>query len=84
MTSVEKIRDMVSHRVVFGYEDGTTITGYVSACRPAAGLVRTLSLTRVEITDPEGNVIEKHRELVVVPSVLVGCKIAEGPSASTL
>lgn len=82
MTSVGKIRDTISHRVVFAYEDGTTITGYVSACRPAIGPVRTVSLSRVEIADTDGNVFETHRELVVVPTVLVGYRIAEGPSAS--
>lgn len=83
MTSFDSLRDLVSHRVTYTYEDGTTLTGYVAACRPAMGPVRVMALTRVEIADATGQILEKHRELVVVPSVLVGYARTEGPSAST-
>lgn len=81
MTTTDTLRDLISHRVAFGYENGTTLTGYVSACRPAQGTVSIVALTRVEITDEMGNLLEQHRELVVIPSVLTNHRIAEGPSA---
>ena len=41
----------------------------------------TIALTRVEISNSKGEVIERHRELSVVPSVMVHYGTAEGPSA---
>ncbi len=78
---MDKLRDLVSHRVTFAYENETFLTGYVAACRPAEGPVRILQLSRVEITDDRGVILEQHRELVVIPSVLIDYRVAEGPSA---
>lgn len=78
----DRLRDLVSHRVTFKYENGAKITGYVAACRPAQGPVLVMALTRAEVTNEAGEIIEQHRELVVVPSVLVGHGLTEGPSAA--
>lgn len=82
MSVNDKLRDLVSHRVTFQFENGARLVGYVAACRPAQGPVLTMALTRVEIQDDQGKLIEQHRELVVVPSVLVSYQLTEGPSAS--
>lgn len=82
MSVNDKLRDLVSHRVTFQYENGARLTGYVAACRPAQGPVLTMALTRVEIVDEHGKPVEQHRELVVVPAVLVSYHLTEGPSAS--
>lgn len=78
----DKLRDLVSHRVTFEYENGASISGYVAACRPAQGEVLLMTLTRVQITDGGGNIVEQHREMTVVPQVLVGYRLTEGPSAA--
>lgn len=78
----DKLRDLVSHRVTFEYENGSSITGYVAACRPAQGEVLLMTLTRVQVADDGGNVVEQHRELTLVPQVLVGYRLTEGPSAA--
>ena len=81
MSASTHLRDLVSHRVTFDYENGCHVTGYVSTVRPAEGDPMIMALTRVEITNDAGEVIERHRELVVVPSVLVSYRATEGPSA---
>ncbi|HPH28447.1 MAG TPA: hypothetical protein PLA87_16475 [Pseudomonadota bacterium] len=81
MSASKNLRDLVSHRVTFEYENGCIITGYVSTVRPPEGDVMTIALTRVEISNSKGEVIERHRELSVVPSVMVHYGTAEGPSA---
>jgi hypothetical protein len=82
MSANDRLRDLVSHRVTFEYENGAQITGYVAACRPAQGPVLAMALTRAEIQNERGQIIEHHRELVVVPSVLVSYRLTEGPSAA--
>jgi hypothetical protein len=82
MSSSQSLRDLVSHRVTFEFENGLHLTGYVATVRPQTGDVLTMALTRVEIADAKGEVIERHRELVIVPSVLTSYSLAEGPSAA--
>lgn len=81
MSASKHLRDLVSHRVTFDFENGCHLTGYVSTVRPAEGEVLTMALTRVEISTDAGEIIERHRELVVVPSVLTNYRLTEGPSA---
>ena len=81
MSASQSLRDLVSHRVTFDFENGCHLTGYVSTVRPAEGEVLTMALTRVEISNDAGEVLERHRELVVVPSVLTNYRLTEGPSA---
>jgi hypothetical protein len=81
MSMSQSLRDLVSHRVTFDFENGLHLTGYVATVRPQTGDVLTMALTRVEISDDKGEVIERHRELVIVPSVLTNYSLTEGPSA---
>lgn len=75
------LRDLVSHRVTFDYDNGCHVTGYVATARPPEGRVLTLVLSHVDICNSVGDIIERHREMVVVPSVLVNYRQTEGPSA---
>ena len=77
----QSLRDLVSHRVTFDFENGHHLTGYVATVRPPEGEVVTMALTRVEISNDAGEVIERHRELVIVPSVMTNYRLTEGPSA---
>lgn len=77
----DRLRDLVSHRVTFDFENGCHLTGYVATVRPPEGEVLTLALTRVEITNDAGEVVERHREMVIIPSVLTNYCVTEGPSA---
>lgn len=77
----DRLRDLVSHRVTFDFENGCHLTGYVATVRPPEGEVLTLALTRVEITNNAGEVVERHREMVIIPSVLTNYSVTEGPSA---
>ncbi|HMU38607.1 MAG TPA: hypothetical protein PKE31_06305 [Pseudomonadota bacterium] len=81
MSSHKHLRDLVSHRVTFDYDNGCHITGYVATVRPAEGDVLTIVLTHVEVATSAGDIIERHREMVIVPSVLVNYRQTEGPSA---
>ena len=81
MSMSEDLRNMVSHRVTFDYENGHHLTGYVATVRPNSGDVVSMALTRVEITNSAGEVVERHREMVVIPSVMTGFRSTEGPSA---
>jgi recombinational DNA repair protein RecT len=81
MSLSKHLRDLVSHRVTFDYENGCHITGYVATVRPAEGEVLTIVLSHVEVSNDAGDVIERHREMVVVPSVLTNYRQTEGPSA---
>lgn len=77
----QSLRDLVSHRVTFDFENGHHLTGYVATVRPPEGEVVTMALTRVEISNDAGEVIERHREMVLVPSVMTNYRLTEGPSA---
>ena len=79
----DKLRDTVSHRMTFSYENGTSVTGYVAACRPAEGHVQVMVISRAEIIDSNGTIIENHKEMLIVPSVLTHYSITEGPSAKS-
>jgi hypothetical protein len=79
MADYTKLREMVSHRVSFEFDTGARVVGYLTACKPASGQVQLVSLAKAEIIDATGRVLESHDSLVVVPNVLVGMKVAEGP-----
>jgi len=80
MPQYAKLRDYVSHRLTFDYDSGARIVGYVTACKPPSGPVQLINLTRVEIHDATGRVLETHETLSLVPNVLVGWRVTEGPS----
>ena len=50
-------------------------------CIRDRGEVLTIVLSHVEVSNDAGDVIERHREMVVVPSVLTNYRQTEGPSA---
>ena len=83
MPQYEQLRQMVSHRVAFDYDTGARIIGYVTSCLPAAGAVQIVNLARAELVDATGRILETHEALSIVPNVLVGVRITEGPSGRT-
>jgi hypothetical protein len=80
MPDYGKLRDMVSHRVTFEYDSGARIVGYLTACQPPEGPVQLVNLTRAELLDATGKLLETHATLSLVPNVLSGVRITEGPS----
>ena len=81
MPNYDKLRELVSHRVTFDYDTGAKIVGYVAATKPATGPVQVLVMSRVDILDDKGRVIEHHDEFSFVPNVLVSFRLTEGPSS---
>ena len=79
MPDYSKLPNMVSHRVSFDYDTGARIVGYLAGCKPATGPVQCVLLSRVDIIDQNGAVIEHHDELSLVPNLLVSFRITEGP-----
>jgi hypothetical protein len=80
MPQYGRIRDFVSHRVTFEYDTGARIVGYVTACKPPSGNVQVVVMTRVDILDSAGKVLEHHDQFSFVPNALVGFRVTEGPS----
>ena len=81
MADYKKLRDMVSHRVTFEYDTGAKIVGYVAACKPPSGPVQIVVLSRADIVDGNGRVLEHHDEMSFVPNLLTAYRLTEGPSA---
>ena len=79
MPNYAQIRQMVSHRVTFEYDTGAKIVGYLAACRPSTGPVQVVTLSRAEVLDATGEVVERRNELTLVPNALVGVRLTEGP-----
>ena len=48
------------------------IVGYIAACKPATGPVQVVVMSRVDILDDKGRVLEHHDEFSFVPNVLSG------------
>lgn len=84
MPDYSKLRELVSHRVVLEYDTGARIVGYLSACRPDNGPVQLVRISRAELIDAEGRVMERHDTLSACPNVLTGFQIEEGPSGRDL
>jgi len=80
MPDYSKLRDLVSHRVVIEYDTGARIIGYLAACRPSDGPVQLVRLSRASLQDADGNVMETHDNLSIVPNVVTGVSLQEGPS----
>jgi recombinational DNA repair protein RecT len=79
MPDYSKLRNMVSHRVSFDYDSGARIVGYLAACKPADGPVQCVVMTKVDILDAKGQLLEHHPEFSFVPNVLVSFRVTEGP-----
>jgi hypothetical protein len=80
MPDYAKLRELVSHRVCIEYDTGARIVGYVAQVRPAQGAVQLVTLSRAEVRDSSGNLLESHDSLTVVPNVPTGFRIEEGPT----
>ncbi len=72
---------MISHRIVVEYDTGARIVGYLSNCRPNEGEVMLITLSRAQIEDAEGTILESHDSLTVCPNLVTGVALEEGPSA---
>ena len=83
MPDYKKLRDMVSHRVTFEYDTGAKVVGYIAACKPTTGAVQVVLLSRADILDGSGRVIEHHEELSLVPNLMTTYRLTEGPSAAS-
>ena len=81
MPRYEKLREeLVSHRVTLDYDTGARIVGYIESAKPATGPVQLIYMANVDIFDSTGRVLEHLERYVVVPNVLNGFRITEGPS----
>ena len=80
MPDYNQLRQMVSHRVTFDFDTGARIVGYVSGCKPATGQVQVLNMTKADLLDATGRIIDHHEEFSFVPNALVGIRVTEGPS----
>ncbi|MBI4509573.1 MAG: hypothetical protein HY698_08040 [Deltaproteobacteria bacterium] len=79
MPDYAKLRQLVSHRVTFEYDTGAKIIGYMAACKPATGTVQVVNMTKVDIVDGSGRVLEHHDSFSMVPNALAGVLVTEGP-----
>lgn len=82
MANYSKLRDFVSHRVTFEYDTGAKVVGYLAACKPPTGPVQVVILSRADILDANGRVLEHHDEMSLVPNLMVTYRLTEGPSAA--
>lgn len=80
MANYDKLRELVSHRVTFDYDTGAKIVGYVAATKPAQGPVQVVVLSRADIYDDKGRLLEHHDEFSLVPNVMTSFRLTEGPS----
>jgi hypothetical protein len=79
MPDYSKLHDLVSHRVNFEYDTGARIVGYLASCQPSSGAVQFAVLKKVELIDASGKILQRFDELTVVPNVLTGVHMDEGP-----
>lgn len=80
MPQYQKLRDYVSHRITFDYDTGARIVGYITTAKPANGQVQLINMSKVDILDATGRVLEHHEAFTLVPNGLVGFRVTEGPS----
>jgi hypothetical protein len=81
MPRYEKLREeLVSHRITLDFDTGARVVGYIESAKPATGPVQLIHMTNVDILDSTGRVLEHFDKYVVVPNVLVGFRMTEGPS----
>lgn len=81
MPDYGKLRDMISHRVTFDFDTGAHLVGYIAACKPPTGTVQVIVMSRVDIVDSNGKLLEHHEQFSMVPNLLVSYRLTEGPSA---
>ena len=84
MPDYSKLHEFVSHRVSIEYDTRARIVGYLAGCQPTEGQVQFAKLTKAELIDSDGRVLETHDEITVVPNVLTSFGKQEGPSGRDL
>jgi hypothetical protein len=80
MPNYGRLKELVSHRVTFEYDTGARIVGYIAACKPGTGPVQLVQMSRVDIFDDKGKLMEHHDEFSFVPNVLTTFRLTEGPA----
>jgi hypothetical protein len=80
MPNYGRLKELVSHRVTFEYDTGARIVGYIAACKPGTGTVQLVQMSRVDIFDDKGKLMEHHDEFSFVPNVLTTFRLTEGPA----
>jgi hypothetical protein len=80
MPNYSKLHELVSHRVTFEYDTGARVVGYIAACKPGQGQVQVVVMSRVDILDDKGRVLEHHDEFSLVPNVMTSFRLTEGPA----
>ncbi|MBI5479134.1 MAG: hypothetical protein HY906_09770 [Deltaproteobacteria bacterium] len=71
MPDYARLREYVSHRVTFDYENGARIVGYVGQTRPPSGPVQTVMVSAALLYSPAGKLVGQRPELSLVPNLLV-------------
>lgn len=79
MPDYSKLHQEVSHRVLFEYDTGARISGYLAACQPGTGQVQFVKLTSVKLLNDKGVVLDELDELTICPNLLVRFERDEGP-----
>ncbi|MCC6993508.1 MAG: hypothetical protein IT370_02650 [Deltaproteobacteria bacterium] len=77
-----RLRDLVSHRVTFDFDSGARLVGYVSGVLPQTGPIQVMRMSRVDLYDANGKVLEHHAELSFIPNVMTGFRVTEGPQGA--
>ena len=79
MPDYSKLRQLMSHRVRIEYDTGSSIVGYLAACRPAAGPVQFVTISNAELTLADGTVLENREEIWIPANGQIRFALAEGP-----
>lgn len=80
MPNYGKLRDMIGHRVTFDFDTGARIVGYLATVKPGTGTPQVAVLSRVDIYDASGAILEHHNEFSFVPNLMTGFRMTEGPA----
>jgi|WetSurMetagenome_2_1015567.scaffolds.fasta_scaffold1244587_1 hypothetical protein len=71
MPDYARLREYVSHRVAFDYENGVKVVGYVGQTRPPLGPVQTVMLSAALLYAPDGKLVRRLEQTSLVPNLLV-------------
>ena len=74
MPDYARLREFVSHRVTFDYENGARIVGYVGMTKPPTGPVQTVMLSAAHLYSRDGKLVGERSELSLVPNLLVSAQ----------
>lgn len=79
MADYSNLREMLGHRLTFDFDTGARVVGYLASCRPGKGPVQIAHLEKADVCDVNGRILESHPRLSIVPNVLIGYRVTEGP-----